>query len=300
MPAPLSRQEWTVLHQAMDQVDRERLHAAATPPDAARIKAVAMATYQSQGVAVNEATLDRAIAAAVASAPPTPSRARRRGLRLDARPWLPDDPSLREPAPLAFGGPARVFRSWDAIFARLRRHQPWSAEALAARFQEAIAFQARRARRHAGMTLAALSVAAVGASMGWWALVGLGALASGWGAFRWAQTGEIRRRLRAALHAVATGDWECPLLSEAARRVGLPVLASLAPLSPDGDEWLELKALAAQHPKLKRCWEEWTPSPNLRRNDAALLGQAIHEMQHHPLHRFRARPVVGALVRWWL
>lgn len=304
MSEGLTTQEWTLLHKVMDRVEMQR--AALPAPNAEKIRASALATYQHQGIPVSEQELDTAVRETLAQWHQD-QRSREKPLPIPALPshllwrwsqaWsvVPADENLLGHRPAPFRGSS--IQRWEQSLLPYAQHLPLSDQALSERLILATKFQLARWKNSnmACLGFALLSLT-VGSGI---VLLGGGfagvafAFVNSYLAFRSMLRG-VDAQAKLALTGQALEDleaqqWESIDLKRALQGTGMLVSGSLRPLSPTGPEWGDLRRRIKGLPDLESRWAEWGASPFLRANDRLILEKAQALMLEHPTRQLMRR-----------
>lgn len=305
MSAPLSSDEWSILHQTMDRFDRQRWEQhAPRPVDREKIKQAALEAYRSQDMPVDTKALDDALDQTLATMVPpccrrvTPTawqanllKAFRKmgwvaaGNLLGKRPqgipaWL-RSVSLWAKTPSAPATQAPRGERLDATFRAFFEHQPVEADGIR---QAAVVGQGVQERRRKVWQRTAWVAGLSGGALLWlgqpWMWVGLSLIGVALQAvvLRWDAT-EKGARLQRVNNAIDEKQWDDVDLKQVVREMGVGLWGSLEPLSAFSKQWMGLSERCRGNVFLEASWKRWTQSPHLRQNEAALLAHMSSLLQ---------------------
>lgn len=320
MSSPLSSQEWKLLHQVMDRVDEQRQR---TPVDLQRVREVALATYQQQGIDVDGETLDRAL---VAKTETEERLAQKPGLTLDLEQLEQHAKSSQEVEQrrktiqeqkqhsLLMESPLyRLRLAWEKRKRPFLEHQPASDAELGRRLEWALVEHAKEYQFNRKWFPVSIATLISGlAIMAVATLAGMEIISSPWAGWGWAvwmgglamvgggaagTFGTRQQTLKSAMttlilfrgkQALDREDYNSPDLARALKTTGYEVRGSLkVPEDKDQAHRLaqrRISQLAKQDQDVAEAWARWnTDGEHFRFNDLAVMEAYLKMQLANPL-----------------
>lgn len=329
---PFSQSEWQLLHRAMDQVDARRKQDAGLDLD--RIKSVALATYRSQGIEVDETLVDQVVSEL--AGPGATNHASARHLILDLESLRKAEAAglLRERRARERQRKEQPHQSTMARFLDHHRrreapylaHRPLDDTTLLAHLDGFLGRIGPRLKRQRASVLASRGAGAVAAAVcAWMSLIAAGLvpepapISLGWGLLAW-WMGLVGALLGFGIGRATHADWllgcmramavvrgrqaladkryTFPDLTKGLAAVGLLAVSDMTPMDDQArraaDRQVEAMKGIEDH-QLKQVWKAWaTSGAPLRHNDLAVLMRWARVRASHP---FRASQALARRIR---